>query len=203
VLGNNKSKKMKKQYILFVALIFGVYYNAYSQKSKLKKSDIEYMDKLKVSLNTNQILNAITERRSECELLVSMIKIYNKSSEELVNSYSEVQIAYNNLLDIMISDVENIQSIGDLVNSYLISDFSKKEILRSHLEYANQESALFITDAKSQLEIDGSFLGIMIDIASQFLPGFIQNFTQRAIYAMKSVIVGKIENCRFKDWGDI
>jgi len=194
---------MKKQYILFVALIFGVYYNAYSQKSKLKKSDIENIDKLKVSLNTNQILNAIRERRNECELLVSMLKLYNRSNDELINSYLEVQNSYNNLLEIMISDVENIESIGDLVNNYLITDFGKKELIKNQLDYANQESASFITNARTQLEIDGSFLGIMIDIASQFLPGFIQNFTQRAIYAMKSVIIEKIENCRFKEWEEI
>lgn len=192
---------MKTKIILcalaFIALSCG------STGSVGSTSNVDYKNNFQVNkflreFNKTEFLTTIESKRSNVENYVKEIKSKNLENENIKQLYANVQVGFNDVLNKMSSDINDINNILDF------STLNATNRYQAELKQAEQKETIFINTALKLLnpEEETSFFGDLFNTVLSFIPGAKQ-IQDIYLSSLKTDIQNKINSTKWSDWSSI
>lgn len=159
------------------------------------------LNKLKESLPDNELYKNIRTQKTEAEELVKRLKTEGEESSGLKRKYKKAKDAYDEVLDAIAEDVNNINTIGGLTEE-LIMTKSRREEYEKLAKKAEDKLEDFMLAGYEALDDKRGFPKVIIDFALGFLPQ-VSNFTNALLEKVQDAINIYLDSLRFEDWDDI
>lgn len=155
----------------------------------------------------NGTFTNIRNNRDTCEAWVRRLKSGNLSTDELKNSYDQVKIAYDAVLDIMIEDINQANNIGEIYRFFVDSKERKNEY--KELSDRAEKLCIVFINASFDATMDDNFgSGIIAQFIfntwiDALIPDIVQKITEAFRDAVKDYYIKRINSLRFEEWDKI
>jgi len=146
--------------------------------------------------NKEKFLQQIEEQRSFHNKIVVRLKEEGKTSEELKLKYVEVQSAYNNVLDKMITDVKKVKNIIGFQTIDANNRYS------SELNDAKIKGDAFVTAASQALNDDSLSVALFEFAISKIWP-LVQKVHDKYLAYTKLKMESRINETKYQFWENI
>ena len=190
---------MKTQLILFIILLTISANTTFAQT----KTEQNIINKFEKSYKKKKLFKQIETHKEDAEKLVMRLKDADITDQTVQKSYKKAQDAYNEVVNTMIKDIDEVNTIGDLVEA-LIERKSRRKVYKAKLEKANEKLNEFKILAHKKLNDKKFKIGGIVDfIVDGFLPANIKKITDSSIKVVKTILIATLESKKFQDWNEI
>lgn len=187
---------MRTKHFLLLALL------AFSTVAFAQNDDAKYVKRFKKKLPEQEFIRAIKANKAEAELVVGQLKEKNVANADLIKSYETARKAYDEAINVMITDVNNANTIGGLVEE-IIESKSRRATYKELGDKADLLCKKFIEDGYKKLNDKKGFWKTAIDWLVSFIPGSVAKISDAALSLVKTIIVEELESTRLKTWNQI
>jgi hypothetical protein len=190
-----------KRYPLVLVLILH-FSSLYSQDTI---NELEYIQEVKRQLNQSRSIKNLNSKRSECEMIVKELVKKEKDTEVLEEQYNQTADAFNEYIEMRISDISEIESYGGFVESIFLTK-NRKNKYDKLLSIANQNQMAFLNNSLTSLSIDRGLISLFVDSFISIFPvvsGAVSGVENIALSRTKEIIIEKLEVARFRTWDEI
>jgi hypothetical protein len=190
-----------KRYPLVLVLLLH-FSSLYSQDTI---NEMEYTQEVRRQLNQSRSIKNLNSKRSECEIIVKELVKKEKDTEVLKEQYNQTADAFNEYIEMRISDISEIESYGGFVESIFLTK-NRKNKYDKMLNIANQKQLTFLNNARDSLSIDSGIISLFVDSFISIFPkvsGAVSGVENIALSRTKEIIIEKLEVARFRTWDEI
>jgi hypothetical protein len=190
-----------KRYPL-VLVLFLHFYPLYSQDTI---NEMEIIQKVNRQVNQSRSIKNLNSKRSECEKIVKELVKKEKDTEVLKEQYNQTADAFNEYIEMRISDISEIESYGGFVESIFLTK-NRKNKYDKLLSIANQNQMAFLNNSLTSLSIDRGLISLFVDSFISIFPvvsGAVSGVENIALSRTKEIIIEKLEVARFRTWDEI
>jgi hypothetical protein len=190
-----------KRYPLVLVIILH-FSSLYSQDTI---NELEYIQEVKRQLNQSRSIKNLNSKRSECEMIVKELVKKEKDTEVLEEQYNQTADAFNEYIEMRISDISEIESYGGFVESIFLTK-NRKNKYDKLLSIANQNQMAFLNNSLTSLSIDRGLISLFVDSFISIFPvvsGAVSGVENIALSRTKEIIIEKLEVARFRTWDEI
>lgn len=188
--------------ILFCLFSFFVGMNKiWSQGPNYKRLPNQQLEELKTKFSKRAFIKNIEQSRGEYEEMIVKIKRYKdsggnnslKNDSELIAAYSNTKNAYNKVLDLMISD------INDTKNIFEFHLFDSNKRYKDQLAEAKNFGDIFMKSAEKKISGDTKFIGKIIQWVIKIYP-ILRRIENIYLEHVKAVMIDNLEKTKLRDW---
>jgi len=186
----------------FVLVLFLHFYPLYSQDTI---NEMEIIQKVNRQVNQSRSIKNLNSKRSECEKIVKELVKKEKDTEVLKEQYNQTADAFNEYIEMRISDISEIESYGGFVESIFLTK-NRKNKYDKMLGIANQNQMAFLNNSLTSLSIDRGLISLFVDSFISIFPvvsGAVSGVENIALSRTKEIIIEKLEVARFRTWDEI
>lgn len=190
-----------KRYPLVLALLLH-FFSLYSQDTI---NEMEIIQKVNRQVNQSRSIKNLNSKRSECEMIVKELVKKEKDTEVLKEQYNQTADAFNEYIEMRISDIREIESYGGFVESIFLTK-NRKNKYDKLLSIANQNQMAFLNNSLTSLSIDRGLISLFVDSFISIFPavsGAVSGIENIALSRTKEIIIEKLEVARFRTWDEI
>lgn len=191
---------MKRYQLVLVLLLH--FSSLYSQDTI---NEMEIIQKVNRQVNQSRSIKNLNSKRSECEMVVKELVKKEKDTEVLKEQYNQTADAFNEYIEMRISDIREIESYGGFVESIFLTK-NRKNKYDKLLSIANQNQMAFLNNSLTSLSIDRGLISLFVDSFISIFPavsGAVSGVENIALSRTKEIIIEKLEVARFRTWDEI
>jgi hypothetical protein len=138
-------------------------------------------------------------------MIVKELVKKEKDTEVLEEQYNQTADAFNEYIEMRISDISEIESYGGFVESIFLTK-NRKNKYDKLLSIANQNQMAFLNNSLTSLSIDRGLISLFVDSFISIFPvvsGAVSGVENIALSRTKEIIIEKLEVARFRTWDEI
>ena len=196
-------KKLSILCFMMTLLIASVNLSAQEENS-FKKLSKEAVEKLQKRFSKRAFIKNIEEQKGDYQEMVSRLKRYEdkndnqpfKNDAELIAAYNKTRDAYNGVLDLMITDINETKNIAQF---HL---FDANTRYKHQLEEAKSLGDKFLALGDKKMSGDTKFSPKIVDWFFRLLP-ILKRVEDIYLDHVKSILTKKLNAAKLQDWGDI
>lgn len=178
--------------------------NAFTQDVDNNELPQKIAEELKNKFSKRAFIKNIEEARNEYEEMVVRLKRHTDGKGnypynfdvDLINSYSNTKDAYNEVIDSMITDINECKNIFQ----YHLFDANIR--YKKQLEEAKKIGDEFLKSSENKLSGETKFIGKVVQWIIKIYP-VLKKIENIYLEHVKAVLTDKLEQTKLKDWSNI